>query len=180
MSSAFMRSPLDPYKEDWWTKVRPKLAKQIFNASQFLRGVSVQLRFGELSRAPLHLLRFQIEADTVECDWIARAPDPWDVDLKPSVRHRHTSLQTLKDAIDVRTLVFSLHPEVETAALRVFRESLSQSRELIIAGNAQRNDNSSRGIHSLTMRAKILGFRFNLDGDVLKRISSGEQNSHRD
>ena len=46
---------------------------------------------------------------------------------------------------------------------------------MIIAGCVQRNDHSSRSIHSLAMRAKVLGFRFYLEGDVLCRISTKDQ-----
>jgi hypothetical protein len=132
------------------------------------------MRYGKLSRAPLHLLRFNMLGEDVKCDWLARAPDPWDADLSRHVRERHLSLQTLKDAIDVRGLLFDVLRDVETADLRVYRQAPGFARELIITGCVQRNDHSSRSIHSLAMRAKILGFRFYLEGDTLNRIPAEE------
>ncbi len=175
MLLASVPSWLDPLQEDFWLKGRSRLARQLFDASQLLRALRVQMRFGELSRAPLQLLRFQILAHVVECDWVSRSPDPWDADLPQRIRQRHTSLQTLKDAIDVRALVFNTLPEITVAHFRVYRKSPTFEEELIITGYAQRNDNSSRFVHSLAMRAKVLGFRFNLEGDDLSRIPTDEQ-----
>ena len=151
------------------------MAKQICEAGRFLRELRVQMRFGDLSRAPLQLLRFQILGEIVECDWLARAPDPWDADLSQSVRRRHTSLQALKDSIDVRAFLFAILPQIETAYFRVYRESPCETREMIITGCAQRNDNSARNIHSLAMRAKVLGFRFCMEEDALSEIPAEKQ-----
>lgn len=145
MSFTSTLSRFDSDREDLWFRDRPKLAKQLWNASQFLRGLRIQMRFGELSRAPLQLLRFQMLAGVVECDWLARLPDPWDEDLPQGVRQRHASLQTLKDAIEVRALLFDTLPQIDTAHFLVYRESPSFAREMIITGCAQRNDNSSAG-----------------------------------
>jgi len=176
MSFAFHASPFEPYTDDWKPEGRPWLAEQFCNVSQFLRGLRVQMRFGELTRAPLQLLRLNLLGYIVKCDWLARSPDPWDADVSQSIRERHLSLQALRDAIDVRSLLFETLPHVETADLRVFRETSDFTRDLIITGCVQRNDHSSRSIHSLAMRAKVLGFRFYLDGDVLSRIPSEDQN----
>jgi hypothetical protein len=67
-------------------------------------------------------------------------------------------------------LLFDVLPDVETADLRVYRQTEGLGRELIITGCVQRNDHSSRSIHSLAMRAKVLGFRFNLEGDTFSKI----------
>jgi len=168
-------SPFDRVQESWWSKGSSRLTKRLCEAAQFLRGLRVQMRFGELSRAPLELLRFQILGETVECDWLARPPDPWDADLSQSIRLRHTSLQALKDAIDVRSLLFATLPQIETAYFRVYRESANEALEMIITGCAQRNDNSSRSTHSLAMRAKVLGFRFFLEKDALSGIPVEKQ-----
>jgi hypothetical protein len=72
------------------------------------------------------LLRFvslQILDTVAECEWLARSPDPWDADLSRSVQQRHASLQTLRDAIDVRALLFDLMPEMEMVYFRVYRKS---------------------------------------------------------
>jgi hypothetical protein len=175
MSLVLSSSTFDPYEENWSLERRPRLAEQLCNVSRFLRGLRVRMRYGELTRAPLRLLRLNILGEDVKCDWLARAPDAWDVDLAQHVRERHSSLQTLRDAIDVRALLFESLPQVVTADLRVFRETSSCAREMIMTGCVQRNDHSSRSIHSLAMRAKVLGFRFYLEDDVLCRIPAEDQ-----
>ena len=103
---------------------------------------------------------------------MARSPDPWDADLSRSVQQRHASIQTLRDAIDVRALLFDLMPQMETLYLRTYRRCSDHERELIIEGYAQRNDHAARNVHSLVMRAKILGFRFDIDGNALRNIAT--------
>ena len=49
--------------------------KQLWQIAGFLRGLQAELRFGDFSRAPLKLLRFQLQEETVECDWVARSAD---------------------------------------------------------------------------------------------------------
>jgi hypothetical protein len=175
MSFAFHTSPSEPYSNDWRREGRPWLAEQFYNVSQFLRGMRIKMRHGELTRAPLKLLRFNILGEIVKCDWLARPPDQWDDDLAPGLRERHASLQALKDAINVRALLFETMPDVETADLRVYRETPNYQREMIITGCVQCNDHSSRNIHSLAMRAKILGFRFHLEDDTLAAFQTEDQ-----
>jgi hypothetical protein len=166
--------PSGLYGKNWKAREESGLVRQLCKASQILRDMRIQLRFGKLSRAPIRLLRLQMLEDSVECDWLARAPDPWDADLSRKVQQRHTSLQALRDAIDVRALLFGLLPQVETAYFRVFRESLDYRREMIITGCAQRNDQTSRDVHSIVMRAKVLGFHFDIEGDTLREITGKE------
>jgi hypothetical protein len=160
----------DPYGKNPLSAGRGRLFHQLHRIGNFLRGVHLQLRYGELSRAPLRLLRFQVVDEIVECDWMARSPDPWDADLARRVQQRHASLQALRDAIDVRALLFDALPQVETANFRVFRESAEYTPEMIISGCVHRNDHSSRNLHSMVMRARILGFRFHMEDEVLLRI----------
>jgi hypothetical protein len=172
-SAAF---PSDPYdSENWTSEGNGGLVEQFSNFGQFLRGLRVKMRFGELTRAPIRLIRLQIQDETAECDWLARPADPWDADLARGVQQRHASLQALRDAIDVRALLFSTIPQVETAHFRVYRETSEFTREVIIMGAVHRNDHASRNVHSLAMRAKVLGLRFNMEGDVLRRIPAYEQ-----
>src|ERR1700728_5400633 len=112
--------PSDPYRKAWPAEGEGGLVKQLYKAGQFLRGIRVQMRFGELTRAPLRLLRLQMIDDVVECDWLARSPDRWDADLSRNVQQRHASLQALRDAIDVRALLFNLMPEAETVYLSAY------------------------------------------------------------
>jgi hypothetical protein len=175
MSFVFATPQFDRYKDNWISADRPRLVGQLCNISGFLRGLRVQMRYGELTRAPLQLLRLDISEDVVKCDWLARPSDPWDFDLSPNIRERHSSLQTLRDAIDVRALLFYTLPTAEKAHLRVYRESPTKTCELIITGCGRRNDRSSHSIHSIAMRAKLLGFRFHLEGDTLLEIAPEEQ-----
>ena len=162
----------DPFSENWTLERKGGLAKQVYRVSQFVQGLRFQMRFGELSRAPIRLIRLQMVDKVVECEWMARSLDPWDVDLSQNVQQMHASLQSLRDAIDVRALLFDLMPQMETAYLRAYRESQSFERELIIEGCAQRNDHAARNVHSLVMRAKILGFRFDIKGNALLSITA--------
>ena len=167
-------SPFDPDGQDWWSKGRSGLTRQISGAGRFLRDFRIQLRFGALSRAPLRLLRFQMSEDAGECDLIARGPDPWDVDISREIARRHASLQALKDAIEIRSLLFVAIPDLATVRLRIYRDNSSHPSELIIIGNVRRQDSAFRGTHSLAMRAKLVGLRFCLENDLLCRLSREE------
>ena len=167
MSSAFPISPFDPESENWWSKGTSRLVQRVCDVGLFVRGLRVRMRFGDLTRAPLRMVRLQLKENVAECDWIARLPDPWDEGLQPDIGQRHASLQALKDAVDVRFLLFEMLPDVDAAYLRIYRETPARVRELIIAGHVHRNAASFRGVHSIAMRAKLLGFRFSLEGDIL-------------
>ena len=136
---------------------------------EFVRRVFIQSRYGELSRAPLCLLRVQLCGEQAECDWIARPPDPWDATLTPIVGERHASTQALEDAIKIRSLLFRVLPDVHSAVLRVFRKSPEGSLELIVSGTVSRDMRAPRTVRSLAMRAKLFGFSFWLD-DVLENL----------
>jgi hypothetical protein len=165
--------PFDGYRQKWESGNGMRLTEQVCNVSQFLCRFRVQLRYGELTRAPLKLLRLAVLADSLECDWLARPQDPWDSDLPPRTGLRHASLQTLRDAIDVRSLVFRSFSALETAQFRIYRDTPNERREMIVTGYVQRNDHSSRRLHSLSMRARVLGFRFHLEDDILFELPKG-------
>jgi hypothetical protein len=175
MSSVSANSSFQAYRKQWRLEKSPRLTEQFCDVSHFLCRLRVQMRYGELTRAPLKLLRLQISADTIECDWLARPPDAWDADLPRKVGRRHASLQALRDAIDVRALLFHTLPDAETAYFHIYRESSSKMPEMIMTGCTQRNDNSARGVHSLAMRAKVLGFRFCLEDDILCKLPGGDK-----
>jgi hypothetical protein len=174
MSFVSATFPSQRYSKKWRPEGKGGLFKGVCNAARFLRDFRTQLRFGELSRAPLELLRMQLFSNTIECDWLARSPDPWDMDLARRIQQRHASLQTLHDAIDVRALVFEALPQVQTAYFRVYRETSNDEPEMILTGSTQRNDDTSPDVHSLVMRAKVLGFNFDLEEDILCKISIRE------
>jgi hypothetical protein len=149
-----------------------EMMKRICDLGNFIRNFQLQARFGELSRAPLCLLRLQLCGDSAECDWLARPPDRWDVGLPPSVGERNASQQALKDAIAVRDLLFSVLPNLSTAAFRVYRRTPGDEPELIIAGAVSREEQAPMTVRSLAMRAKLLGFRFWMDDGILETLQA--------
>ena len=146
----------------------------LWEAADFLKRVRRQLRFGELSRAPLRLLRLEVKGEVAECEWIARPPDPWDADLPLRTGRQHASLQALKDCLAVRSLLFSAMPEVSRAVFRVYRQAESEQAELIITGTVTREDVPALNVCSLAMRAQLCGLRFWLADGVLGRFQSEE------
>jgi hypothetical protein len=145
--------------------------KALWQVADFMRGLHREMRFGELSRAPLRLLRFELRGEVAECDWMARPPDVWDASLGCRMREHTASEQALRDAIRVRDLVFAVLPDVESAMLRAFRPSAAREPpELIIIGAVHRGDADVYGGTSLVMHAKLSGLRFCLDGERLESM----------
>jgi hypothetical protein len=138
------------------------LRKQLCDIYSVLLRVRVQLRFGDLCRAPLQLLRLEWRGYHVDCDWVARSHDDWDEDLPLSVDDDRVSLQALEDAIVVRDLLFYTFGDLQTATFRVYRHS-TEPAELIITGTVTRPEPRRWDIPSLVMRAKLCGFHFRLD-----------------
>jgi hypothetical protein len=146
----------------------------LWEAAGFVRGVRKELRFGELSRSSLRLLRFELRGEFADCDWMARPEDPWDADLPRRVAAANAAEQALLDAIAVREFLFYAVPAVDTATLRAFRVSGSGELEMIVAGTVVRGPEVYRRISSLSMRAKLLGFRFCIEDGVLEGLGSEE------
>ena len=150
------------------------LVGQLSEIGCFMRAHRIQMRFGELSRAPLRLLRVELRGEAAECDWVARPADEWDRDIPRQVSDANASTQALQDAIAVRDLLFRAVPGVGTALLRVFRESMAGELELIISGTVSREIEISRHVASLAMRAKLLGFQFWLEDGILEPLRAEE------
>ena len=146
--------------------------KEILGAVGFFQAIRNQMRFGEFSRLPIRLERFAIQADTAECDWFMRPPDPWDIPLPPRLREEHLTQQALLDGLSIRELIFRGFPQVQRAELKVFRESADGVHELMMTGTILRETEVLPRVASLVMRAKLYGFRFSLDGGVLERMGS--------
>jgi hypothetical protein len=146
----------------------------LWNFADFGRAVRRQMRFGNLSRAPIRILRLEWQADFVECDWLARTADQWDMDLPRQVSDENVSLQALQDAIALRELLFAELPEVQTANLRAYRQAAGGRPELIITGTVNRDEKIPRQIVSPAMRAKLLGFQFWFTDGSLAALESEE------
>lgn len=150
-----------------WYGEEPNLAKRLFELGLVLRRWRARLARGELSRAPLRLLRFELSRGGAVCEFIARPPDPWDTGLRPEIGMRHASEQALRDAIAVRRLIFKLIADIDEAYLRIYRET-PDGIEIIIAGQTQRHSGGNRRALSTPMRAKLLGLCFELEEGILR------------
>jgi hypothetical protein len=146
----------------------------LWGIADFGRAIRRQMRFGELSRAPLRLLRLEWRGDVAECDWLARSADEWDMDLPRQVSHGNVSEQALRDAIAMRELLFDALPGVDTASLRAFRPSAGEANDLIITGTVTRGEEVPRKVSSTAMRAKLLGLQFWLQDGILEALPSEE------
>lgn len=146
--------------------------RQLWEAADFVRNLRRRLRFGELSRAPLKLLRLELRGEEAECEWLARPADPWDSDLPPGIGERHASLQALEDCLAVRRLLFSAMPSISKAVFRVYRGAQTDRVELIVTGTVTREDQAAANVCSLAMRAQLCGLRFWLADGVLGRFQS--------
>ena len=142
-----------------------------WEVADFVRGLHREMRFGELSRAPLRLLRLELSGESLTCDWVARPADAWDESLSRLERERNVSEQALRDAMRVRDLAFEALPQIESAALRAFRSSgAREPPELILSGTAAREAPPVFRVSSLVMRAKLYGFQFELEDGILQAL----------
>ncbi len=146
--------------------------KWLWNASEFVRKLRSQMRFGERSRAPLRLLRLEVREDVAECEWLARPNDLWDADIPAALRSQNELFQALRDALSVREALFDSLPEVRCAAVKVYRKNAELAQELIITGVISREDEPPPRLSSLVMRAKLCGLRFSLSDGVLESLSA--------
>ena len=145
--------------------------KPLWEVADFVRMMRRQMRFGELSRAPLRLLRLELQGESAQCDWMMRPPDAWDESLRPRERERNVSQQALRDAIALRELFFDALPGVQKAVLRTFRQSAPREPpELILFGAVTREEPATLRVSSLPMRAKLHGFQFHLEDGILGQL----------
>jgi hypothetical protein len=151
--------------------------RQLWEVADFVRSMRRQMRFAEISRAPLRLLRVELRDDTAECDWMSRPPDVWDGSLRRAVRDRNESLQALLDAIAIRNLVFDALPNINCAVLRAFRQPAREPPELMILGTVSREAPAVHRVSSLVMRAKLYGFCFCIEDRFLRPLQQVEDQS---
>src|SRR5258708_3016398 len=134
--------------------------RQLWAVADFVRKMRREMRFGEISRAPLRPFRVGLRYDTLECDWITRPPDIWDSSLRRAERDRNETQQTLLDAITIRNLVFDALPKIDCAVLRAFRQSAREPPEMILLGTVSREMPDVRKVSSLGMPATLFGLCF--------------------
>jgi hypothetical protein len=151
------------------------MVRYLCEIGDFVRRLRIQARFGELSRAPLQLLRLELRGDIAECDWIARPPDRWDSELPSGAGERHASMQALQDAITVRDLLFRALADLRSAEIRVYRKGTNDILELIITGVVTREGSAPKAVRSLAMRAKLVGLRFWLEEGILEDLQGQER-----
>jgi hypothetical protein len=150
--------------------VEARMVRHICDIGEFVRRLRIQARFGELSRSSLQLLRLELRTSVAECEWMARPPDRWDVELQLKAAERNASLQALRDAIEVRDLLFCVLPDLYRAVLRVYRQSADGRPRLIITGTVSRGQRAPLHIRSLAMRAKLFGLHFWLNEGILESL----------
>jgi hypothetical protein len=147
---------------------------QLWEFGYCMRLLRAQMRFGRLSRAPLRFLHIEVRDTLARCEWIARAPDPWDDDLPAAAQAQRASAQALEDALVLRELFFLALPGVQRAELKAFRKWGREFPELIIEGGVSRSMAPPARASSVAMRALLTGFRFWLDDGVLRALDTAE------
>jgi hypothetical protein len=145
--------------------------KDLWEVGEFVRRIRARMRFGELSRAPIRLLRLELRGDIAQCDWLARPQDVWAGTLPRHVRDRDASLQALQDAVALREMLFAALPEVQSADFRTFRQEAREPPVLIINGTVTREMPSVPRVTSPVMKAKLCGFHFQMDDGVLEPLA---------
>lgn len=129
------------------------------------------MRYGDLSRSPLQLLRLEWKESWAECDWLMRPADPWDRELPVRIKEEHESLQALRDALGLRSLIFESFDGLNRAELRMFRAKGNHQPELLITGSLDRSDEVLPRVGSIAMQARLCGFRFSLAEGVLESMT---------
>lgn len=138
------------------------------HAAKFVQSVRRKMRFGERSREPLKLLRVEWRSECVECDWLMRPADPWDADLPPRLARENETLQALRDALDLRKMIFQSFPSATMAELRMYRVDANGQLELMMTGSVARTNEVLERVASVVMRARLCGFQFTLASGVLE------------
>lgn len=150
--------------------------KPLLDTIEFLHAMRSQMRFGEFSRLPIKVHRFQVQGSSAECDWFMRPPDPWHVHLSQRLQQEHRTQQALHDALKIRELIFRGFPQVDRAGLRMYRALEGAEPELMLIGEVERETGGLGRVASLVLRAQLYGFRFSLTGGALERIPPKELN----
>jgi hypothetical protein len=144
--------------------------RELLDAADFLGKARRRMRFGSFSREPLPLLRVEWKGDSVECDWLMRPSDPWDRDIPPHLARENQTQQALRDALNLREIIFAAFPAVVNADLRMFRASVDRRLELVMTGSVSRSNEVLRRVASVAMQARLCGFQFTLEEGSLESM----------
>ena len=106
----------------------------------------------------------------MECDWLMRPPHPWDEDLPAHVARENQTLQSLRDAMSLREIIFESFPAAANAELRMFRADCERRLELVMKGKVNRYNDVSERVASVAMRAKLFGFHFTLNAGEMESL----------
>ena len=137
-------------------------------AGRFLQKARGKMRAGKISRQPIKLLRIEWREGCLECDWLMRPSDRWDEDLPPHLAKENQTIQSLRDALTLRKMIFKSFPSVMRAELRMFRVDSMGELELMMTGSVARSNEVVERVASVVMRARLCGFQFNLASGVLE------------
>jgi hypothetical protein len=148
------------------------LLKELTFFTDFLATARRRLRFSDLSRETLQVVRIEWRGDLVECDWLMRPGDQWDSHLSVHVAETNQTLQALRDALTVRETVFETFSAVSRAELRMYRPKPDYQCELMLSGSVSRMEEDSKRVASIAMRARLCGFHFILSEGVLQPMEA--------
>lgn len=116
----------------------------------------------------MKLLWLEWKPERVEWDWLTRPADPWDADLPPRLVRERETLQALRDALDLRQMIFQSFPSAMNAELHMFRFDANHQPELIMSGSVARTNEVLERVSSVVIRARFCGFQFTLASGVLQ------------
>ena len=148
--------------------------KDLWEVGEFVRKIRARMRFGELSRAPLRLLRLELRA-------IRRDAIGWRVRLMcgqvrclgifgiATLRCRRFRMRWLCARCFSRPC-----SDVQSADFRAFRQEAREPPRLVIYGTVTREMPAVPRVTSPVMRAKLCGFHFQMDDGVLEPLETEE------
>jgi hypothetical protein len=97
-----------------------------------------------------------------------RSADPWDADLPLRAAQESETFQALRDALELRRMIFASFPSAMQAELRMYRADANGQLELMMTGSVARTNEVLERVASVVMRARLCGFQFTLASGVLK------------
>ncbi len=143
-----------------------KLLNQV---SRLLQLLHLWSRFETSPCEPLDIIRVEVlpESHTLSCEWLMRSVSSRNPALSHEAAAKLQSEQTLLDALEMRSLVFRVFPDAQTATLKVFKPADNGRYEMVLAGHVNPSEGEASRGASIAMRAHLYGFYFVLSAGVL-------------